>query len=171
MVNTHHRLMIGMINVLSGILLVIILTLLFTIMLIGGTAVFLLSSARAIVHQRSIGDVYSKANMKKGARFKPILHNYSAVLINVRNESIKRFLTTFSRPGEIKLFEKSLYFRPYLSRRAYLINIIDVIYVGVDGRKVTLEFSRGAQQIRMQYLVKNASQWLTTIQELKSKHK
>jgi len=161
----------GMINVLSGILLVIILTLIFTIMLVGGTAVFLLSSARAIVHQRSIGDVYSKANIKKVARFKPILHNYGAVLINVRNESSKRFLTTFSRLGEIKLFEKSLYFKPYFSGRAYLINIIDVTHVGVDGREVTLEFSRGTQQIKMQYLVKNASQWPKTIQELKSKYK
>ena len=156
---------------LSGILLVIILTLIFTIMLVGGTAVFLLSSARAIVHQRSIGDVYSKANIKKVTRFKPILHNYSAVLINVRNESTKRFLTTFSRPGEIKLFEKSLYFKPYFSGRAYLVNIIDVTHVGVDGREVTLEFSRGGQQIKMKYLVKNASQWPTTIQELKSKYK
>lgn len=160
-----------MIIVLSGILLVIVLTLIFTVMLVGGTAIFLLSSARAIVHRRSIGDLYSKANIKKGARFKPILHNYGAVLINVRNESIKRFLTTFSRPGEIKLFEKSLYFKPYFSGRAYLINIIDVTDVDVDGREVTLEFSRGDQQIKMQYLVKNASQWLTTIQELKSKYK
>ena len=160
-----------MINVVSGILLVIILTIIFTIMLVGGTAVFLLSSARAIVHQRSIGDVYRKANIKKGALFKPILHSYGAVLINARNESIKRFLTTFSRPGEIKLFEKSLYFKPYFSGRAYLINIIDVKHVGVDGREVTLEFSRGTQQIKMQYLVRNASQWLSTIQELKSKYK
>jgi len=160
-----------MINVVSGILLVIILTIIFTIMLVGGTAVFLLSSARAIVHQRSIGDVYRKANIKKGALFKPILHSYGAVLINARNDSIKRFLTTFSRPGEIKLFEKSLYFRPYFSGRAYLINIVDVTHVVVDGRKITLEFSRGAHQIRMQYLVKNASQWRTTIRELKSKYK
>jgi len=160
-----------MIDVLSGILLVIVLTLIFTIMLVGGTAIFLLSSARAIVHERSIGDVYSGMNIKKAARFKPILHNYGAVLINVRDESINRFLTTFSRPGEIKLFQGSLYFKPYFSGRAYLIYVIDVTDVRIEGRKITLEFSRGAQQIKMQYLVRNASRWLTAVQELRSKYK
>lgn len=140
-------------------------------MLIGGTAIFLLSSARAIVHERSIGDVYSGVNIKKAAFLKPILHNFGAVLINVRDESINRFLTTFKRPGEIKLFEESLYFRPYFSGRAYLINMIDVTNVSIEGRKITLEFSRGAQKIKMQYLVRDASRWLTTIQELKSKYK
>ena len=160
-----------MISVETGILLVIILTLIFTVVLVGGTAVFLLSSARAIVHQRSIGDLYKKANIKKGAQFKPILHNYGAVLVNIRNESINRFLTTFSRPGEIKLFEKYLYFRPYFSGRAYLINMIDVTNVSTEGRKITLEFRQGAQQITMQYLVRNASRWPTMMQKLKSKYK
>ena len=160
-----------MINVLSGILLVIIITLVFTIMLVGGTAIFLLSSARAIVRERSIGDIYDGVNIKKTAHLKPILHNFSAVLINVRNESINRFLTTFNRPGEVNLFEGSLYFRPYFSGRAYLINITDVTNVSIEGRKITLEFSRGAQQIKMQYLVRNASRWLTAIQELRSRYK
>lgn len=159
-----------MINVLSAILFVIILTLIFTIMLVGGTAIFLLSSARAIVHTRSVGDVYSGLNIKKAAQLKPILHNY-AVLINVRDETINRFLTTFNRPGVIKLFEESLYFRPYFSRRAYLISMIDVTSTSIEGRKIALEFGRGAQQIKMLYLVRNASKWLTAIQELKSKHK
>ena len=97
--------MMGMVNVVSGIVLVIYRALIFTIALVGGTVVFLLSSARAIVHERSIGNVYSKANIKKKAKLKPIADTYSAVLINIRDVSINRFLTAFKRPGEIKLFK------------------------------------------------------------------
>ncbi len=134
----------------------------------GGTAAFLLSSARAIVHERSIGNVYSKANIKKKAKLKPIAHTYSAVLINIRDVSINRFLTAFKRPGEIKLFKDSLYFKPYFSGRAYLISMIDVTDVSVNGRKVTLEFSRGDRKINMQYCVRNALLWFEAIQKLKS---
>jgi hypothetical protein len=157
-----------MVDVVSGILLVLVLTLIFTIALVGGTAVWLLSSARAIVHQRSIGNVYSKTNVKKMARLKPIAHTYSAVLINIRDVSINRWLTTFKRPGEIKLFKDSLYFKPYFSGRAYLISMIDVSDVSVNGRKVTLEFIREDRKIDMQYCVRNALLWFETIQKLKS---
>lgn len=157
-----------MVNVVSGIVLVIVLTLIFTIALVGGTAVFLLSSARAIVHKRSIGDVYSKANVKKKARLKPIEHTYSAVLINIRDVSINRLLTTFKRPGEIKLFKDSLYFKPYFSRRAYLISMIDVTDVSVNGRKVSLEFSRDDRKINMLYYVRSALSWCEAIQKLRA---
>lgn len=158
----------GMINVLSGILLVIILTLIFTIVLVGGTAVWLLSSARAIVHKRSIGNVYSKANAKKMARLKPIAHTYAAILISIRDVSINRYLTTFKMPGEIKLFNDSLYFKPYFSGRAYLINTSDITNVSVNGRKVNLEFSREDRKISVQYRVRNALLWVEAIQKLKS---
>ncbi len=153
---------------ISGILLVIVLTVIFTIALVGGTAVFLLSSARAIVHERSIGNVYSKANIKKMARLKPIAHTHGAVLINIRNISINRYLTTFKRPGEIKLFKDSLYFKPHFSGRAYLISMIDVTDVSVNGKKVTLEFNREDRKIVMQYCVRNALLWFEAIQKLKS---
>jgi hypothetical protein len=158
----------GMITVVSGVLLVIVLTIIFTVALVGGTAVFLLASARAIVHERSIGDVYSKANIKKWGRLKPIAHTYGAVLTYVRDVSINRFLTTFKRPGEIKLFKDALYFKPYLTRRAYLISMIDVTDVSINGRKVALEFNRGDRKINMQYCVRDASQWCEAIQKLKS---
>ncbi len=152
----------------SGILLVVVLTLIFTIVLVGGTAVWLLSSARAIVHERSIGNVYSKANVKKTARLKPIAHTYSAVLIAIRDASVNRSLTTFKRPGEMKLFRDSLYFKPYFSGRAYLISMSDVTDVSVCGRKVSFEFSRGERQITVQYYVNNASLWFEAIKKMKS---
>ena len=129
---------------------------------------FLLSSARAIVHERSIGNIYSKANIKKMAKLKPIAHSYSAVLTNIRDVSINRYLTTFKRPGEIKLFKDSLYFKPYFSGRAYLISMIDVTDVSVNGKKVTLEFSREDRKINVQYCVRNALLWFEAIQKLKS---
>ncbi len=106
-----------MLQLMPGLLYVIVITVIFAALLIGGTAVSLLTQARAIVRKRYIGPVFSESNTKKVSKLRPVLVTAAGVLISVKDETTNRLLTTFKRPAELRLYDD--FFLPdHFSRRA-----------------------------------------------------
>ena len=74
-----------MFQLIPGLLYVIVLTAVFTVLLVSLTAASLLSQARTIVRQRYIGSVVSKRNVYKVAKLRPIRATAAAILLQVKD--------------------------------------------------------------------------------------
>jgi hypothetical protein len=160
-----------MVQLLPGLLYVVVITALFTVLLVTFTAAALLSQARAIVRQRYIGSVFSTKNVEKVARLQPRLATLTAVLLNLKDVETNRLLTTFKRPAAMRLFEKCFYVRPYLSSGAYLVQISDIDTISTVNSKLVVAFTHADRTIVLQCRGRNISTWRDSLSWLVSNDK
>jgi len=160
-----------MVQLMPGLLYVIVLTALFTVLLVSFTAVSLLSQARAIVRQRYIGSVFSKKNVQKVARLRPILATKTAVLLTLKDVETDRLLTTFKRPAAMRLYDKCFYVRPYLSSGAYLVRLSDIETVSIAHDSLQVAFTQADRTILLQCRGHNLLQWRDSLDWLILNHK
>ncbi len=155
-----------MVQLLPGLLYVLVITVVFTALLIGGTAIVLLTQARAIVRRRSLGSVVSKGNVRKALKFKTLLITRAGLLVSVQDESINRKLTTFTRPAELRLSAESLYVRPIFSRSAYLVPLIDVLETSLEGSTLVIAFTCDDHRIVLRCKTTAREKWFNTLNKL-----
>jgi len=160
-----------MVQLFPGLLYVFIITVLFTVLLVSFTAASLLSQARAIVRQRYVGSVFSKKNVKKVAKFRPILVTMTAMLLDVKDVESNRLLTTFKRPAALRLYEKCFYVRPYFSSGAYLIQNSDIKAISIVNDTLNVEFIREDRVILLQCRGYNLLNWRDSLNALILDHK
>ena len=160
-----------MVQYFPGLLYVFIVTVVFTVLLVSFTAISLLSQARAIVRQRYVGSVFSKKNIKKVAKFRPVLATMTAVLLNVKDVESNRLLTTFRRPAAMRLYETCFYIRPYFSSGAYLVQNSDIKAVSIVNDTLNVEFKREDRIILLQCRGHNLLKWRDSLNALFLNHK
>lgn len=160
-----------MVQLMPGLLYVVVLTALFTVLLVSFTAVSLLSQARAIVRQRYIGSVFSQKNVQKVAKLRPILATKTAVLLTLKDVETDRLLTTFKRPAAMRLYDKCFYVRPYLSSGAYLVRLSDIETVSIAHDTLQVAFTQVDRTIVLQCRGHNLLQWRDSLNRLISNHK
>ena len=160
-----------MVQLFPGLLYVFIVTVLFTVLLISFTAASLLSQARAIVRQRYIGSVFSKKNVKKVGKRRPVLATMTALLLNLKDVESNRLLTTFKRPAVMRLYKKCFYVRPYFSSGAYLVQNGDIKAVAIVNGTLNVEFMREDRIILIQCRGRNVSKWRDSLNALILNHK
>jgi hypothetical protein len=160
-----------MVQLFPGLLYVLILTVLFTVLLVSFTAASLLSQARAIVRQRYIGSVFSKKNVKKVAKRRPILATMTAVLLNLKDVESNRLLTTFKRPAAMRLYQKYFFVKPYFSSGAYLVQNSDIKTVSIVNGVLNVSFMQEDRIILLQCRGQNLSKWRDSLNALILNHK
>ena len=160
-----------MVQLMPGLLYVVVITALFTVLLVSFTAVMLLSQARAIVRQRYVGPVFSKKNVKKMARLRPILATKMAVLLALKDVETDRLLTTFRRPAAMRLYENCFYVRPYFSSGAYLVRMSDIDTASTVNGLLAVVFTHADRTIVLQCQGHNLSSWRDSLNRLISNHK
>jgi hypothetical protein len=160
-----------MVQLFPGLLYVLILTVLFTVLLVSFTAASLLSQARAIVRQRYIGSVFSGKNVKKVAKRRPILATMTAVLLNLKDVESNRLLTTFKRPAAMRLYQKCFYVKPYFSSGAYLVQNSDIKAVSIVNGTLNVTFMQEDRIILLQCRGYNLSKWRDSLNALVLNHK
>jgi len=160
-----------MVQLFPGLLYVFIVTVLFTVLLISFTAVSLLSQARAIVRHRYIGSAFSNKNIKKVAKFRPVLATMTAVLLNLKDVETNRLLTTFRRPAAMRLYQKCLYVKPYFSSGAYLVQNSEIKAVSIVNGTLNVTFMQEDRIILLQCRGYNLSKWRDSLNALILDHK
>lgn len=160
-----------MVQLFPGLLYVLILTVLFTVLLVSFTAASLLSQARAIVRQRYIGSVFSGKNVKKVAKRRPILATMTAVLLNLKDVESNRLLTTFKRPAAMRLYQKCFFVKPYFSSGAYLVQNSDIKTVSIVNGALNVTFMQEDRIILLQCRGYNLSKWRDSLNALIMNHK
>ncbi|MFZ0926146.1 MAG: hypothetical protein WCE82_03515 [Halobacteriota archaeon] len=160
-----------MVQLIPGLLYVIVLTAVFTVLLVSLTAVSLLSQARAIVRQRYLGPVVSKRNVYKVAKLRPIRATVTAVLLQVKDIETNRLLTTFKRPAAMKLYEQCFYIKPYFTSGAYLIRVNDIANVSITSNALVVTFAHEDRVIALQCRASNISKWRDSLHLVISTHK
>jgi hypothetical protein len=160
-----------MVQFFPGLLYVVVLTALFTVLLVSLTAVSLLAQARAIVRQRYIGPVFSTKNVNTVAKLQPVLATRTAVLLKLRDVESNRLMTTFKWPAAMKLYTKCFYVRPFFSSGAYLVRISDVKTVSIVDHTLQVVFTQGDRTIVLQCRGNNPSKWLESFNALILNHK
>jgi hypothetical protein len=160
-----------MFQLIPGLLYVIVLTAVFTVLLVSLTAASLLSQARTIVRQRYIGSVVSKRNVYKVAKLRPIRATAAAILLQVKDIETNRLLTTFKRPAAMRLYEQCFYIRPYFTSGAYLIRVNDIANVSTTRNALVVTFVHEDRVIALQCRAPNISKWRDSLHLLISTHK
>ncbi len=160
-----------MVQLFPGLLYVFIITVIFTVLLVSFTAASLLSQSRAIVRQRYVGSVFSKRNVKKVAKYRPVLATSTAVLLNLKDVESTRLLTTFKRPAAMRLYKKCFYIRPYLSSGAYLVKNSDIKTVSIVNDTLNVAFMREDRIILLQCRGQNLLKWRDSLNALILDHK
>ncbi|MEI7827785.1 MAG: hypothetical protein WCI87_08345 [Euryarchaeota archaeon] len=160
-----------MVQLMPGLLYVVLLTALFTVLLVSFTAVSLLSQARGIVRKRYIGSVFSKKNVKKVAKRQPLLATMTAMLLALKDVETDRLLTTFKRPAMMRLYEKCFYVKPYFSSGAYLVRMSDINTVSTVNGILVVTFTQADRTIVLQCRGHNLSNWRDSLNRLISNHK
>lgn len=160
-----------MLQLMPGLLYVIVITVVFTVLLIGGTAASLLTQARAIVRKRYIGPVFSEGNTKKVSKLRPVLVTTTGVLISVKDERTNRLLTTFKRPAELRLYDECFFARPFLSSSAYLIPLKNVLDASIVNNTLVVAFKHDNREITLRCKSYNLAKWFNSLNRLISDHK
>lgn len=156
---------------MPGLLYVIVLTVIFTVLLVGFTAASLLSQARAIVRQRYLGSVFRRRNIREVAKLRPILATATAVLVQVKDVETNRLLTTFQRPATVRLYKRCLYVKPHFAASAYLIGVSDITQVSVASHELLVTFTHKDRAIALQCRLSNPTKWRDALDSLISNHK
>jgi hypothetical protein len=151
---------------MPGILYVIVLTVAFTVLLVSFTAASLLSQARAIVRQRYLRSVFSRRNVKRVAKLRPIRATVTAVLLQVQDVETNRLLTTFKRPATVRLYERCLYVRPHFASGAYLVRKNTIDDVSIKDNALLVTFTHEGRAIALRCRVSNPSKWLDSFRAL-----
>jgi hypothetical protein len=160
-----------MVQLIPGLLYVIVLTAVFTVLLVSLTAASLLSQARAIVRQRYLGPVVSKRNVYKVAKLRPIRASATAILLQVKDIETNRLLTTFKRPAAMKLYEQCFYIKPYFTSGAYLIRVNDIANVSTTSNALVVTFAHEDRVIALQCRAPHISKWRDSLHLVISTHK
>ncbi len=160
-----------MFQLIPGLLYVIVLTAVFTVLLVSLTAVSLLSQARAIVRQRYLGSVVSRRNVHKVAKLRPLLATPTAVLLQLKDIETNRLLTTFKRPATMRLYEQCFYIKPYFTSGAYLIGVNDIHNVSTASNALVVTFAHEERAIVLQCRAPHISKWRDSLRLLISNHK
>jgi hypothetical protein len=160
-----------MVQLMPGLLYVVVITVIFTVLLVSFTAVSLLSQARGIVRKRYIGSVFGKKNVKKVAGLRPIMATMTAVLLTLKDVETDRVLTTFKRPAAMRLYNKCFYVRPYFSSGAYLVRMSDIDSVSTVNGVLVIAFTQADRTIVLQCQGNNLPTWLDSLNRLISNHK
>jgi len=160
-----------MVQLIPGLVYVIVLTATFTVVLVSLTAASLLSQARAIVRRRYLGAVFSKRNVYKVAKLRPIRATATAVLLQVKDVETNRLLTTFKRPAAMRLYEQCFYIKPYFTSGAYLIRVSDVANVSTTSETLVVTFAHEDRVIALQCRAPNVSKWRDSLHLLILTHK
>ncbi len=155
-----------MLQLLPGLLYVIVITAIFTALLIGGTAVFLLTQARAITRKRSLGTVFSYRNTRKVLKLRPLLVTRAGVLLSVKDENVNRLLTTFRMPAEFRLYNEFLYVRPYFSSSAYLVPLEDMREASLTDDTLVMAFEHDDHKIVLRCKTRARAKWCNTLNKL-----
>ena len=155
-----------MVQLIPGLLYVIVLTAIFTVLLVSLTAVSLLSQARAIVRHRYLGSVVSRRNVYKVAKLRPIRSTPTAILLQVRDTEANRLLTTFKRPAAMRLYEQYFYIKPYFSPAAYLIRVEDIDNVSTTSNALVVTFAHEDRVIVLQCRAPKLSKWRDSMRSL-----
>lgn len=158
-------------QLMPGLLYVVIFTAIFTVLLVGLTAVSLLSQARAIARRRYIGTVYSRKNVEIVGRHKPVLATMTAVLQSIRDMETDRELTMLKRPASVRLYENCLWLKPHFSSGAYLVPLSDITSVSITNDALAVAFSCGERTAVLQCRCKNLSNWQDSLNRLRFNHK
>jgi hypothetical protein len=160
-----------MLQLIPGLLYVIVLTAVFTVLLVSFTAASLLSQARAIVRQRYLGSVVSRRNVYKVAKLRPILATPTALLLQVKDVETDRLLTTFKRPASMRLYNQCFYIKPYFASGAYLLGIDDIDNVSTASNALVVTFAHEDRVIVLQCRAPHISKWRDSLRSLISNHK
>jgi hypothetical protein len=160
-----------MVQLFPGLLYVLVITVIFTALLVSLTAVSLLSQARSIVRQRYIGSVFSKNNVKKVAKFRPVLATMTAVLLYLKDVESNRLLTTLKRPATMRLYQKCFYVKPYFSSGAYLVQNRDIKAVSIVNGTLNVTFMQEDRMILLQCRGQNLAKWCDSLNALILSHK
>ena len=160
-----------MVQLIPGLLYVVVLTAVFTVLLVSLTAASLLSQARAIVRQRYLGPVVSKRNVYKVAKLRPIRASATAILLQVKDLETNRLLTTFKRPAAMKLYEECFYIKPYFTSGAYLIRVNDIANVSTTSNALVVTFAHEDRVIALQCRAPHISKWRDSLHLVISTHK
>lgn len=160
-----------MFQLMPGLLYVIVLTAVFTVLLVSLTAASLLSQARAIVRRRYLGSVVSRRNVDKVAKLRPILATPTALLLQVKDVETNRLLTTFKRPATMRLYEQCFYIKPYFTSGAYLIGVNDIDNVSTASNALVVTFVHEDRVIVLQCRAPHISKWRDSLRWLISNHK
>jgi len=152
-----------MLQLMPGLLYVIVITAVFTVLLIGLTAVSLLSQARAIVRKRYLGPLISRTNTWRVLKMRPRLVTIAGVLINVKDESANRLLTTFKRPAELRLYDEFFYVRPFFSSSAYLIPLEETLEASLVNDVLVIAFQRDGHRITLRCRSYNIAKWFNAL--------
>ncbi|MGZ4940235.1 MAG: hypothetical protein ACXV4Z_07155 [Halobacteriota archaeon] len=152
-----------MLQLMPGLLYVIVITAVFTILLIGFTAVFLLSQARAIVRKRYLGPIFSEANTLRMLKVRPSLVTIAGVLISVKDESTSRLLTIFKRPAELRLYDEFFYVRPFFSSSAYLIPLEETLEASLVDKVLVVMFQHDDHRITLRCRSYNIAKWFNAL--------
>jgi len=158
-------------QLIPGLLYGIVLTAIFTVLLVSLTAASLLSQARAIVRRRYLGSVVSSRNVNKVAKLRPILATATAVLLQVQDMETNRLLTTFKRPATMRLYEQCFYIKPYFASGAYLIGVNDIDNVSTTSNALVVTFAHEDRVIVLQCRAPHISKWRDSLRWLISNHK
>jgi len=155
-----------MLQLMPGLLYVFIITAVFTVLLISATAVFLLSSARAIVHRRYLNSVFNEKNVAKASKSRPILAKPVGFLLSIEDAETHRLLTTFKKPAELRLYHDFFYLRPYFSRSAYLIQIEAIHDISFTGNILVLALEHRGRRIIVKCWARNLGNWRNRLKRL-----
>ncbi len=157
-------------QLIPGLLYVIVITVVFTVVLITATAASLLTQARAIVRKRSIGPVLSQSNTKKVAALRPTFATLGT-LVNVKDETINRLLTTFKRPAELRLYDEFFYVRPLFSSSAYLIPLKETLNISLVNKTLIITFQHDDHNIALRCKSRNRAKWFDALNRRIPDHK
>jgi len=152
-----------MLQLMPGLLYVIVITAVFTTLLIGLTAVLLLSQARAIVRKRCLGPIFSTTNTLRMLKVRPSLVTIAGVLISVKDESANRLLTTFKRPAELRLYDEFFYVRPFFSSSAYLIPLEETLEASLVDGALVLTFQHDDHRITLRCKSYRIVKWFNAL--------
>ncbi len=156
---------------MPGILYVIVITAVFTALLISFTAAFLLTQARAIVRRRYLGSLFSNNNVMKAAKVRPLQITLAGMLISVKDEETQRKLTTFKRPAELRLYQEFFYIRPFFSPSAYLIPLKKIRRVSMIKHTLVVSFEHEDREITLRCKSYNLARWFNALNRRISDHK
>ncbi len=160
-----------MLQLMPGLFYVVIITAVFTILLVSFTAVFLLTQARAIVRKRYLGELFSSANTRKVLKVRPLLATAAGMLVSVKAEDTNRLLTTFKRPAQLRLYTEFFYVRPLFSTGAYLIPLTDILESSLADGTLVIAFTHDDHKFLLQCASYNLSKWSDALNRLVRDHK
>ncbi len=94
---------------------------------------------------------------------RPRLVTIAGVLVNVKDESANRLLTTFKRPAELRLYDDFFYVRPFFSSSAYLIPLEETLEASLVNDVLVIGFQHDGHRITLRCRSYNIAKWFNAL--------